>query len=210
VGEEVGSRDDRDNQEGHHTGQAVIPPLANQKEEAQVNSIPFVPLLALGTLVFTVVNFLKFVKAKDWNAAVTQGIAWIAGVVVVALFAQTQFAEQLRVGTLRFSQMTFATQLFFGLIATSLLSTLNEFKKAIDNTDTAGTPSLIPGTKSVVRKRAVTRTEAGQSVLLVVLIVLIILCFGLGFAVKWLFIVAIALLVAALLEALVWHPRSRR
>ena len=113
----------------------------------------FTPLFALGTLVFTFVNFLKYARNKDINGVVTQGVAWVAGIAGVAIAAHTQFAGSINFGSLPLNKMNFVTQIFIGLIATSILSTVNEVKKAVDNTDSAAQPPLVgpptirPGTQ---------------------------------------------------------------
>lgn len=110
--------------------------------------MPLVPLVALGTIVFSFVNFLKFVSGKQWNAALTQVIAWCAGIAGIFLMAETQFASGISVGDTRLDVLDGASKLVLGLVATSLLSTVNEIKKAIDNTDSAATPPLLPGADS--------------------------------------------------------------
>ncbi len=106
--------------------------------------IPFVPLVALGTLVFTFVNFLKFLSGRDWNAAITQAVAWVAGIVAIVLVAHTDFGNSITIAGHYLDNLNIASQVFLGLMATSLLSTANEFKKAFDHTDSAATPPLIP------------------------------------------------------------------
>lgn len=131
-----------------------------------MNDIPFSPVLLLGTLVFTVINFLKFLRGRDWNAALTQLCVWIGGVTVVWLFALTQFAGSVRLGGIALSQADWASLVFIGLLASSLLSTINEVKKAIDTTDTAVTPTLLPpranttnrATRRAVKKGVMTGT----------------------------------------------------
>jgi hypothetical protein len=105
----------------------------------------FTPLLAVGTLVFTFVNFLTYIRSKNLNGVVTQIIAWAAGILAIVLAAHTQFASQISFGTEKLSQMGWPTQLFIGLIATSILSTVNEVKKAIDNSDSAAKVPLLTG-----------------------------------------------------------------
>jgi hypothetical protein len=103
----------------------------------------FTPLLALGTLVFTFVNFLTYVRHWNVNGIVTQLIAWASGVVAVAIAAHTQFASEISFGDKTLAKLDGWSQVFIGLIATSLLSTLNEFKKAIDCGDSAKKDPLI-------------------------------------------------------------------
>jgi|GEM_PF-1726568 len=103
----------------------------------------FAPLVAVGTLVFTFVNFLTYIKSKNWNGIVTQVIAWVAGIAGIVLAAHTQFASTVTFGSATLSRMDAATQIFLGLIATSILSTVNELKKAIDNSDSAAKAPLV-------------------------------------------------------------------
>jgi hypothetical protein len=102
------------------------------------------PFVAVGTLVFTVVNFLTYLRSRNWNGALTQLIAWVAGVVGIVIAAHSQYASQVTFGTQKLSSANGWTQIFLGLIATSLLSTFNELKKAIDNTDSAKKAPLLP------------------------------------------------------------------
>ncbi|HXP21492.1 MAG TPA: hypothetical protein VN840_17755 [Streptosporangiaceae bacterium] len=107
----------------------------------------FSPLVAVGTLVFTFVNFLTYIRAGlstgKWNGAVTQLIAWAAGIAGIFIASATQFASQIKFGSQALSGMNPGTKIFLGLIATSLLSTVNEVKKAIDNNDSAKKVPLI-------------------------------------------------------------------
>jgi hypothetical protein len=105
----------------------------------------FNALLAVGTLVFTFVNFLTYVRSKNVNGVVTQAIAWVAGILAILIAAHTQFAPDITFGNHVLSKLDWQSQVFLGLIATSILSTVNEVKKAIDNKDTAEKAPLIPG-----------------------------------------------------------------
>jgi len=99
------------------------------------------PIVALGTLVFTLVNFLKFLSVRDWKAVTSQVIAWAAGVAGIFIMGATQFASGIHIGDVSLANLDGWSKLLVGLIATSLLSTVNEVKKAIDNRDTARMPS---------------------------------------------------------------------
>ena len=105
----------------------------------------FGALTALGTLVFTFVNFLKYLRARNGSAVLTQLIAWAAGIAGIVLVAHTQFATDIVFGKHTLASLDISSQLFLGLIATSILSTVNEVKKAIDNGDSAKTPNLLTG-----------------------------------------------------------------
>lgn len=101
-------------------------------------------LVGLGAIVFALINFMKFVRAKDWNAAFTQAAVWVAGVIVVAVAAQAEIAKGLVVPgtTFALSGLDFASQILVGMQASSLFTFGNEVKKAIDNGDNAQTPPL--------------------------------------------------------------------
>jgi uncharacterized membrane protein len=108
-----------------------------------VNSIPFVPVLVLGSLVGKFVDFLKYLSKRDWNGVVTQLIAWAAGVGGVLLMAQTQFADGVDIGGTKLSALNTPSQILLGLMATSLLSVVYDVKKAVDSQDSAKMPKLI-------------------------------------------------------------------
>jgi hypothetical protein len=102
------------------------------------------PLVALGTLVFTFVNFLRFLTARNWSSVLTQLIAWAAGIAGVFLMRATDFAPGITFGDKSLDKVGFWSALLLGLLATSLLSTVNEVKKALDNNDSAKVPALLP------------------------------------------------------------------
>ncbi len=103
----------------------------------------FAPLALLGALVYKFVDFLKFVKAKEWNSAGTQLIAWLAGILAITLFANSDFSAGIEFGERSLGSLNFVSQVILGLSATSLFSAFYDVKRAIDNTDSAKTPALI-------------------------------------------------------------------
>jgi hypothetical protein len=104
----------------------------------------FVVIPVMGALIAKIVDFAKFVRAKEWNGVVTQAASWVAGVLVVLLVAQTDFAS-FEVNNIVLGEMNLASQVFLGLIATSVISVVYDFRKAIDPSDSARTPSLLTG-----------------------------------------------------------------
>ncbi len=106
--------------------------------------MPLVPLVALGTVVFNLVNVLKYASGRQWNSVVTQLIAWAAGVAGIFLVGATEFASGIMVGDVSLEGLDTPSKFFLGLVATSLLSTFNELKKALDRSDSASTPPLLP------------------------------------------------------------------
>lgn len=105
----------------------------------------FIPLTAMGALVFTLINFLRSLTNKDFKSAMTQLIAWVAGVVVVLFVAQTDFASGVVIGDKALDVIDGFGLVFIGLMASSIFGVATSAIKAIDNTDSAKTPPLFPG-----------------------------------------------------------------
>ena len=103
----------------------------------------FVPLIALSTLVIKFMGFLKALTNRDWNTAVTQLVAWGAGVGAIFIFGATQF--DFPVGDVALSQLGAMDKLVVGLTIASVGGFLYDTKKAIDDKDTAKEPHLLPG-----------------------------------------------------------------
>lgn len=106
----------------------------------------FIPLVQMAVLVFATINFLKAVRAKDANSALTQVIVWVAGVLVVLLAAETDFAAGIMIGDQALTTLNFWSLLFIGLTISSLATFGTEVKKALDNTDSASTPKMFERT----------------------------------------------------------------
>jgi uncharacterized membrane protein len=103
----------------------------------------FLPYAAMIALVFSFTNFLKAVRNKDVNASFTQLIVWAAGIAAVVLFAHSDWASAIPVGNFNLSDVNTASLIIIGLTVGSGATTAYDFKKAIDNTDTAADPPLV-------------------------------------------------------------------
>lgn len=103
----------------------------------------FIPVVQMAVLVFAIINFLKAASNKDVNNVVTQIIVWVAGVMVVLLAAQTDFADGISVGDKVLTTLNFWSLLFVGLTISSLASFGVEIKKALDGNDSAKTAPLL-------------------------------------------------------------------
>ena len=103
----------------------------------------FVPLAAFALLVVGVVNFLKYVKAKDWNGAATNLLAWVAGFVAVTVAGHSDFGAGIPVGDLTLADLNFWSQVFVGMTVATTGSYAVTIKKAIDGSDSAKVPPLI-------------------------------------------------------------------
>ncbi len=105
----------------------------------------FVPQLAMIALVWKVVDFLRFLFAgkEGRSGVVTQATVWVAGVVGVLLFAQTDWASSIQFAGIPLDSMNFWSQFAAGLGLGSLTSVGVDVKKAIDNRDSAAVPPMI-------------------------------------------------------------------
>lgn len=104
----------------------------------------FVPALAMAALTFKVVDFLRYLRAADLNGALTQLCAWVAGVIVVLLVARTSWADGIAVGDMNLGTLNFWSLVFYGLAAGSAASVAKDTLKAVDNTNSAAIPTLLP------------------------------------------------------------------
>lgn len=104
----------------------------------------FLPFAVAVALVWKLVDFVKFVRAKDTNAWATQLAVWGAGIGVAFLLRESDFSKSLQVGQFVLGGLNAASTVLFGVALGSAASSTFDAKKAIDNNDTAATPPLIP------------------------------------------------------------------
>lgn len=105
--------------------------------------VDFVPALALAALVLKIIDFLRYLRAGDWNGVGTQLAVWGAGVVALFIAAQTQFADRIPIGDLNLGHLGAWDIIFAGLTVGSTASTIKDIGyKALDNNNTAKIPTL--------------------------------------------------------------------
>ena len=107
--------------------------------------LEFTPLLAMAALVYQVVAFLRFLRGKDVNGALTIVTGWAAGLVAVLLVAQTDFANGIGVGDQTLATLNFASQVFVGLTLSSLAGFGNDVLGAVDQWRSTAKPRLVDG-----------------------------------------------------------------
>lgn len=108
---------------------------------------PVVPIVLLAALGGKVLDFIKYLTNRDWNAVVTQASAWATGIVLTFVASAANVFDGLVVPGLdqTFQDLNGASKVLVGSALLSLLSVAYDFKKAFDGTDSAKTPSLLPG-----------------------------------------------------------------
>lgn len=108
--------------------------------------MPVAALALLGALVTKVVDFARQVRAKDWNAAVTQLVAWGAGIAGAFLLAASDFAGRItfdQLGGYALEDLNGASLTFLGMSVLSVFSKLVDVQKAVDGSQSAAVPPLL-------------------------------------------------------------------
>ena len=104
-------------------------------------------LVALGSIVYTIVNFIRYARDNDWSSVWSQVIAWFAGIVATIVVAHTALANAFSFGTRDLAQIGLGSQILTGLAAASTISIVYQFKKAVDTGMNAVVPSLLPNNR---------------------------------------------------------------
>jgi hypothetical protein len=112
--------------------------------------------LILGTLILKSTDLVKYVKAaffgtsqraeeqkKGMNGLITLALTAVAGVVIVFVFRETDWADEIKFGQEKLSDISPLSSIVLGLVISSLGSVIYDYKKAIDNKDDARTPRFI-------------------------------------------------------------------
>ena len=117
-----------------------------------------VGLAALIAIIWKVVDFLKYLVNRDWNAAVTQLSVWGAAVAVALLARDAEPFSTIGVVGVTFGELSTPAIILFALGLGSSASAVFDLKKAIDGHDSAATPALFgPPTQRAETRR----TETG-------------------------------------------------
>lgn len=95
-------------------------------------------------LVKAIVDFAKYVRARETNGWVTQLAAWVGGVATVVLVKWSDFAPTFNVGGMTLDNANGGTVILAGLGLGSAAMLVNDVKKAIDSSDSAAKPNLVP------------------------------------------------------------------
>lgn len=103
----------------------------------------FVPTIAMALLVISIINLVKYARSGDVNGIVTTLSVWLAGIVVIFLVAETDFASGIVVADRALGDYNAWSLLFMGLTISSMAQFANEIRAAIDNHDTTIKPNLV-------------------------------------------------------------------
>lgn len=98
---------------------------------------------ALG-LVKAAVDFIKYIRARDTNGYITQLAVWLAGIGTTLLIKVSDFANTFDVGGINLDAANGGTVILAGLGLGSAAMLVNDFKQAVDRSDSAAKPALVP------------------------------------------------------------------
>lgn len=104
----------------------------------------FLPAVAMVALLIKVIDTLRYLRAGDINGVLTQVSAWVAGIIVVVLVAQTDWADGIQIGDRSLGVLGIWSLVFYGMSAGSTASFAKDTLKAVDNSNSAAIPTLIP------------------------------------------------------------------
>lgn len=95
------------------------------------------------SLIWKIVDFLKYVLARDGNGVVTQLAVWVGAIAVIILAANADLTEGLQlIGGRGLGSLNVWSLILAGLLIGSGASATVDVKKAIDGTDSAAVPPL--------------------------------------------------------------------
>lgn len=107
----------------------------------------FIPVVAMAALILKLIDFVRYARGGDANGIVTQLATWFAGVVVVLLVAQTDWADGIAIGDMNLGTLGFWSLVFYGLSAGSAASFAKDTLKSVDNSNSSAIPVLIPSSR---------------------------------------------------------------
>lgn len=104
-----------------------------------------VPVALLAALGGKVLDFFKFLRAKDWNAVVTQAAAWAVGVVLTFTASAADIFDGFVIPGLdqTLQDLNGWSKVLVGASLLSLLGVVVDLRKAIDGSDSAKQPPLL-------------------------------------------------------------------
>jgi hypothetical protein len=100
-------------------------------------------IAGLVTIIWKVVDVLRFAANKDWSALVTQGTVYLSALAVALLAREAEPFQAVEILGTTFGELDFAAVVLFALGIGSTASGVVDFKQAIDSTDSAVVPRLV-------------------------------------------------------------------
>lgn len=101
-------------------------------------------LAGLIAIIWKLVDVLRFISARDINAVVTQVSVWLSAFAVALLAREAEPFSTVGILGSTFGDLDLAAVVLFALGLGSTASGVVDFKKALDGTDSAAVPPLLP------------------------------------------------------------------
>lgn len=98
-------------------------------------------LALMSTLVHKVIDFAKFVSAKEWPSVISQGLSFAGGVGVTFLAAASSIGTHVALYGTQLGAANGADKVLVGLALGSAASLTKDFINSRDNTDSAAVPT---------------------------------------------------------------------
>ena len=111
--------------------------------------------LLMAALSLKLTDFAKYVvllvkvpfgRADGWkeavNGIVTLLLTAFLGVIIVELLKASAWGDEITIGNEQLNDLAFGSSVLFGVVFTAAASTLYDFKKAVDEKDSAKKPQL--------------------------------------------------------------------
>ncbi len=102
-----------------------------------------VELATMAAVAKKFVDFVRQLRGRDVSGVLTQLLAWVSGIVVVYLTAHVDFASAIEFANVHLDDMGLFTQTVLGILVGSVGSVVKDGFKAVDNSQTEATPSLV-------------------------------------------------------------------
>ena len=106
------------------------------------------PLLALSFVTYTIINLARYLRARDWNGALTTVAVWVGGFLATLVFAESKIGEGIVLpltGGLPLGALSTWDMIIVGLAVGSTATVANEFRGAFDNSTSTAKPHLLTG-----------------------------------------------------------------
>lgn len=107
-----------------------------------------VSTVLFGTIIYAITRMVRYLKAKDWNAALTLAIVWVAAVVVVFVAGESDFdAVDLTaygLGEQTLGELNSWSKVLLGIALGSFASFGNDLLGSLDGTRSTSAPKLMP------------------------------------------------------------------
>src|SRR5262245_45683924 len=105
-------------------------------------------VVVFAALIWQVIDFLKEVThlPATRNAVATQAAAWIGGIILVILASHAQVTQDIVLpgSDITLGAADWGSQILLGLLVSSTASSAVDVKKALDRSDTAVVPPILP------------------------------------------------------------------